>query len=651
MIELEIEGKSTQVTTSGKNLLPKDNISNKYVSVNENGTYNIIAGTPTSTIYATGKGFDLPAGTYTFSSTELMQDSVQIYLWNETDNNYDIQLNYYTDKLTFTLTDTKTMHIMFLLLPDRTVVNQTFGLQIELGEVKTNWEEYGEMPSPQTPSEIKSVGTYNEETGKYGIEVEIVGKNLLPKDSITNQFVSVNEDGTYNISAGTTTSNVYATGKEVVLSPGTYTFSSSELMQEGVQIYLYNVTDNSYSIQLSHFENKATFTINNEKRMCVMFFLLPNITLVDKTFGLQIEKSSKATDYEPYKQPNILVIPLNEPIRSLPNGVKDIACIRNNKLYVDRKVGSVVLNGSESWTATGTQYDGLFSCYITNTSMKRTPVFNDLMSNYFKCNDFETKEEGITKSQQPMNYDFLILRISENTASSLTEVKTWLSTHNTQIDYELAIPITEELGEIDMPSTFKGVNYISTIDELEPTINIEYVRNTPLSNYVEGQINKVMTIEERHYSELVIEDNSIKANVTEINSNLSDMTEDIHTVQETITSTEKTIDIISTNIDKTTGEIREVTTTTGYTLNADGLDIHKSDEPFHAKHKYDGTYYYDTETIVAETTVNGFMAVKIKNKGSQEYCYDETNEVYEFVKERIEVDGEYGYATFYNGVN
>ena len=125
------------------NLLPIDSISSPYISVNSNGTYNIIAGTTTSTIYPTGIQFQLQAGTYTFSSTELVQAGVQIYLWNATDNKYDIMLSQYLDKKTFTLSETKTFRIMYHIPANTTLINQTFGLQIEKGSNKTEWEEYG----------------------------------------------------------------------------------------------------------------------------------------------------------------------------------------------------------------------------------------------------------------------------------------------------------------------------------------------------------------------------------------------------------------------------------------------------------------------------------------------------------------------------
>ena len=46
--------------------------------------------------------------------------------------------------------------------------------------------------------------------------------------------------------------------------------------------------------------------------------------------------SKEGGEYRPY-QKNISVITLNEPLRNLPNDVKDIAYIKNNKLYCGRK--------------------------------------------------------------------------------------------------------------------------------------------------------------------------------------------------------------------------------------------------------------------------------------------------------------------------
>ena len=481
--------------------------------------------------------------------------------------------------------------------------------------------------------------------GKTGVEVIHRGKNLFDKDSITENYY-YNNNGEFKYATTYNTSDyILCKSNEFVVS-AKFTASSPY-----IKYLVAEFDENKTFIQVQSSSDTSSpnysFTLTDNTKYIRLCYRR-DATLYD----IQLEQESKSTEFEPYFC-NSTVFELDEPLRSLPNGVKDTAYVQNGVLYVERNIASVVLDGSQTPTLASV-LDTVARFYFLNVI--EAVAQTQCISNFFMWykdqrmnstfNSIDTQAIHIRDNGIEIG-----LKINKSTASTVEELITWLSENNVEVIYELAEPYTEEIGEIKIPSTVQGVNHISTTDELEPVINIEYVRDTTLSNYVECQINKVMTIEERHYSELVVENDSIKASVTEINSNLSGMTEDIHTVQETLTSTEKTIDIISTNIDKTTGEVREVTTTTGYTLNADGLDIHKSDEPFHAQHKYDGTYYYDNETIVAETTVNGFMAVKIKNKGSQEYCYDESNKVYEFVKERIEVDGEYGYATFYNGVN
>lgn len=65
------------------------------------------------------------------------------------------------------------------------------------------------------------------------------------------------------------------------------------------------------------------------------------------------------------------------------------------------------------------------------------------------------------------------------------------------------------------------------------------------------------------------------------------------------------VDTISTNIDTETGDIREVTTTTGFTFNADGMTIQNGETNFKALHRSDGTYYYDGDTITGQYTKDG----------------------------------------------
>ena len=82
-------------------------------------------------------------------------------------------------------------------------------VQLEEGTEATSYEEYGALPSPEYPSEVKSMGdlvtsdncsTYGNDAcdniGKYVIQVKSSGKNLIPypyADSALKDNVKVDE--------------------------------------------------------------------------------------------------------------------------------------------------------------------------------------------------------------------------------------------------------------------------------------------------------------------------------------------------------------------------------------------------------------------------------------------------------------------------
>ena len=233
--------------------------------------------------------------------------------------------------------------------------------------------------------------------------------------------------------------------------------------------------------------------------------------------------------------------------------------------------------------------------------------------------------------------------------TTVDEFKTWLSENNVEVIYELATPITEELGEIEIPSTLKGTNIITTTDKLKPIIHLEYVRDSNISSYVEGQIKTERVLREENVAQLIIEDNKIRESVSSVSVDLTSANTTINKVEETLTSHEKTITVISTNINTTTGAVKEVTTTNGFTFNNRGLNIYTDQNSYNTQINNVCTYYKDGDEIVSQTTKDGSLLKNLSQQGQSQYSYDNINKEYEFVEERINVDGEYVYATFYNG--
>lgn len=186
-------------------------------------------------------------------------------------------------------------------------------------------------------------------------------------------------------------------------------------------------------------------------------------TYNETTGKYEIEvKVSNGTDTK------ITVLELNEPLRSLPNRTKDIAYIKNNKLYVDRYIKSITLNGSENW--------------IKNTlssGRSRFVLFVDdgKPTQLVMCDHF--------KGAMSTEYNYIFMGNSgeiclQYELSTANEFKTWLSNNNVQVDYELATPITEEIGFVSI-HTFENINHINLYGKISTSFGITYLTDSYLN--------------------------------------------------------------------------------------------------------------------------------------------------------------------------
>ena len=147
----------------------------------------------------------------------------------------------------------------------------------------------------------------------------------------------------------------------------------------------------------------------------------------------------------------------------------------------------------------------------------------------------------------------------------------------------------------------------------------------------------------------------ISGNVYEFDDGLIERIKGVETKQSV---QELQIDIFSKNIDKTNGDIKEVTTTNGFTFNSDGLNISTNQNEFNTLIDNKGTYYKDGDSIVSQTTKDGTISKDMVLYGKYYYGVDEDLQVSSFTKEDamfiaetyIDNNGEKGFGHFYNGV-
>lgn len=300
------------------------------------------------------------------------------------------------------------------------------------------------------------------------IQVKIVGKNL---------FDGIFELGIINGSTGQngSSSNVdyirnknYISVKELT----NYKFSSPNYTGTSVFVYEYK-EDFSYNLTLNKAIPLSNYLTTNKDTKYIRF--RPSIASTDTNIKFQLEEGMTATDYETYQE-NILNIDLQgNKLCSLPDGTKDELIIENGRAKIIKRVGKIILNGSERWGQNANQKLDNTSYYYTyalDDLAKKNSQIGNLRSNYFINQEtYNIDNEGISLSAA---IPFLRLRINTSTVSTPEELLTWLAAHNTIVYYELATPTEIDLGEVGMLSTFEGSNNLIINTNLNTTISGSY---------------------------------------------------------------------------------------------------------------------------------------------------------------------------------
>ena len=169
---------------------------------------------------------------------------------------------------------------------------------------------------------------------------------------------------------------------------------------------------------------------------------------------LQIELSETQTHYEPYKE-NKKEISLNEPLRGLPNGVRDTIEKINGEWKIVRRCVQIDLNGTEYWTHENpSQEDGVNTVLFSSSKILNAKDFPQLCDRFIpkKGNlmlNFHPDSEGVGCWSAKDNVN---IRINKSRLSTVDSAgfKTWLSQNPTKVLFELATPIIEDISPITL---------------------------------------------------------------------------------------------------------------------------------------------------------------------------------------------------------
>ena len=358
----------------------------------------------------------------------------------------------------------------------------------------------------------------------YGnIQIVETGKNLLDNKN-PNYIVGATWQPTETggkISASTTWSWV---GWNLKLNMDKqYTFSYGARNSKNIYLYIRTYTDATYTtiktkIVTDGVKLQNTFKPDSEY---VRIAFANNAVIEDIEIpNIQLEKGSPATDYEPYTEEVVNIDLKGNELCSLPNGTKDELIVKDGRAKIVKKIGEVVLDGSETitgiWRDTETTHifkisdiklDNLYTT-LTNTD----EVF--AMCDYFKVHPYDAGANSIwairrdnndfknalaiINTKGNANYKSIIVKHSGCVTSA--EFKDWLSTHNTTVQYELAEPYEIDLGEVATLKTFNGTTYITNSEDAKMSVeasvwqneisNSDYLQSFEINNgcYVDGNI-------------------------------------------------------------------------------------------------------------------------------------------------------------------
>lgn len=177
---------------------------------------------------------------------------------------------------------------------------------------------------------------------------------------------------------------------------------------------------------------------------------------------------------------------LDEPLRGLPNGVCDE--IVGNRLI--RKIGRVVLDGSENWSVSGESFY-IYCKLKINPNLSQQVVINKIIcasevvcaENALYCG----REFGIGYKNSNGN-----LRLRKENINSVEELKTYLSKNHMTIYYELEEPIIEELpNRITLQGFDDTTMYIE--NSITPTVSYGYNALIPYKEELRTQKEEVET--------------------------------------------------------------------------------------------------------------------------------------------------------------
>jgi len=305
----------------------------------------------------------------------------------------------------------------------------------------------GGEPTPDTPVEIQSV------TGLQNIEIN--GKNLFDGNYYST-YVTASSPHTYGSTSG-------ARSGIIKVQPNTtYTISKEVSNRFRVsQFQEYPVVNssvaNNYQI-VSNEGTTTTYTLTTESTTKYLVIQITNES--QENVKMQVELGSTATTYEPYQSQEYKI---NLGNIHLYEGDQIIGTPDN--WSIKHVMAEDILDGSEniSFESSASTPSQRSTFRITISNILKT---TDYISNRFiKGSSTSNRLVFVVNSSRPyISLEDAITGIntSDSNTEKINKLKTWLSSNNVSVVYELATPTTEPITNTELISQLNALYYANS---------------------------------------------------------------------------------------------------------------------------------------------------------------------------------------------
>jgi TolA-binding protein len=356
------------------------------------------------------------------------------------------------------------------------VLNDMVNCEIKEISLKGDTLQDG-TPTPDSPVDIQSV------SGNQAIQC--CGKNLFNP--------SLYEDNKYqNYSPNNTSiannNSFWITGYQLIKPNTTYTKSS--LVSGGV---IYDINKNAIRTLAGDI-----YTFETPDNAYYVCFTIPKTSL-SFNGNIQLELGDTATDYEQYSGTTFPISLGNIELNKIGD-YQDKIYKQNDKWYLEKNVGKVVLDGTQNIEQINTEKTNTTRIMYRNLIVGRN-ADNQVICNYLtSVLNWNEDVEGIF-----INGSDLVIRINKSVIGETTNsINEWLSTHNVIACYRLNNPVITEITDTTLINQLEALNNYILLTNNTIISN----GNLPVINDITGYVD-IMSLISTQNNRNVLEEKKI----------------------------------------------------------------------------------------------------------------------------------------------